>query len=60
MHGPWVALFALQLIVLKNGVPEGGFGKWLVASTAVTFLSLIIDVMDIASYMRGNRTDLLG
>ena len=59
MHGPWVALFALQLIVLGNGVPEGGFGKWLVASTFVTFISLLIDMIDVASYLRGNKTDLL-
>ena len=59
MHGPWVVVLALQLIVLKDGMPEGNYGKWLVASAVVTFLSLVIDVIDVAAYVRGDRADLL-
>lgn len=59
MHGPWVALLALQLLVLREGVAAGGFRNWLLASTTVTLVSLIIDAVDVVSYLKGNRTDLL-
>lgn len=59
MHGPWVALFALQILVLRAGVSPGGFRNWLLVSTLVTFLSLILDIADVVAYLKGNRSDLL-
>lgn len=59
MHGSWVPMFVLQLIVLFGEGPTGNFQVWLVASALVTGVSLIIDAWDVAEYLRGNRTDLL-
>ena len=59
MHLPWIPMFVLQVLVLYQTNPEGSFKLWLIASAAVTFISLIIDILDVASYLRGNRTDLL-
>ena len=59
MHGSWVPMFVLQLIVLFSGDPTGNFQVWLIASTAVTGISLVIDVADVVSYLKGNREDLL-
>jgi hypothetical protein len=59
MHAPWMPMLALQLLVIANEKPTGTFAVWLYASTAVTFISLAIDVADVTSYLRGNKKDLL-
>ena len=45
MHGSWVPMFVVQLIVLFGGDATGNFQVWLIAATAVTGISLIIDCL---------------
>lgn len=59
MHGSWVPMFVFQLIVFFGEDPTGAFRSWLIASLIVTAISLVIDVADVVSYVRGDRTDLL-
>lgn len=59
MHGPWIPVFVLQLLVLIKDNPQGNFKTWLLASTVITGTSLIIDVIDLIKYIKGDRKDLL-
>ncbi|MFD2178331.1 hypothetical protein [Veronia pacifica] len=61
MHGPWIPLFILQCYSLWSGGENisGTLFLWLVASTVITFSSLVLDVLDVVAFTRGNRTDLL-
>ena len=59
MHTPWVPMFALQVLVLSSGTATGLFAKWLLVSTGITFVSLLLDVLDVVHYLRGNHKDLL-
>lgn len=59
MHGSWVPMFAFQLITLFGDEPTGGFRIWLIFATIVTAASLVIDVVDVIAYLRGDHTDLL-
>ncbi|RXJ73206.1 hypothetical protein CS022_10685 [Veronia nyctiphanis] len=61
MHGSWIPLLAFQMITLVSDSSsiDGLLYLWLLASTTVTFLSLVFDVFDFISYTRGNRHDLL-
>lgn len=59
MHAPWVPMFVLQILVLSSGKADGLFAQWLWVSAGITFLSLVLDVLDVVQYLRGNRKDLL-
>ncbi len=60
MHVSWVPMLVLQIWVLLIENPTGMFAFWLFISALVTITSLIIDIIDVIKYLRGDRKDLLG
>ena len=59
MHAPWVPMLAAQIVALCKNEPQGNFRIWLLSSIAITSISLVLDVVDIVFYLKGNTKNLL-
>jgi hypothetical protein len=55
-HIAWIPLAVWLWIRFEAGSSEGIFSYWLVAVIVLNTTSLMIDVVDVARYVRGERT----
>ncbi|USG62564.1 hypothetical protein NBZ79_06195 [Sneathiella marina] len=54
-HIPWLLPMALIYADLFSGSSAGNYFTWLIAACAIGTICLIIDALDIISFLRGNR-----
>jgi hypothetical protein len=59
MHAPWVPVNVLQFHTLFYKDLNEELFYWLMFSAVVSFISLVIDCIDVMEYLQGNRKDLL-
>lgn len=55
-HAPWLVPMALIFADLWSGTFSGGYHNWLIAAAIIGTACLLIDVIDVMRYLRGDRT----
>jgi hypothetical protein len=55
-HSLWLVMLPWLAVRLLGHGASDGFGKWLVAVIVIDSISVVLDAVDVARWIRGDRT----